>query len=28
VMVPMFGHNTSINVVTALSIALYEVIRN
>lgn len=28
VMIPMFGSNTSINVVTALSIALYEVIRD
>ena len=27
VMIPMFGKNTSINVVTALSIALYEIIR-
>ena len=28
IMIPMFGKNTSINVVTALSIALYEIVRN
>ncbi len=27
VMIPLYGQNTSINVVTALSIALYEIVR-